>query len=43
MLSVKQGSMKYHFLSLWYDSTWDRTQVSRPIGEHKKIDNDAQA
>ena len=23
MLSVKQGSVKYHFLSLWYDSTWD--------------------
>ena len=21
MLSVKQGSIKYHFLSLWYDST----------------------
>ena len=23
MLSVKQGSIKYHFLSLLYDSTWD--------------------
>ena len=23
MLSVKQGSIKYHFLSLWYDSTWE--------------------
>ena len=34
MLSVKQGGIKYHFLSLWYDSTWDRTQVSRAIGEH---------
>ena len=34
MLSVKQGGIKYHFLSLWYDSTWDWTQVSRPIGEH---------
>ena len=22
MLSVKQGGIKYHFLSLWYDSTW---------------------
>ena len=21
MLSVEQGSIKYHFLSLWYDST----------------------
>ena len=33
MLSVKQGGVKYHFLSLWYDSTWDWTQVSRAIGE----------
>ena len=31
MLSVKQGSIKYHFLSLWYDSTWDWTQVSGPL------------
>ena len=23
MLSVKQGGIKYYFLSLWYDSTWD--------------------
>ena len=23
MLSAKQGSIKYHFSSLWYDSTWD--------------------
>ena len=23
MLSVKQGGIKYHFLSLWYDSTGD--------------------
>ena len=22
MLSVKQGGIKYHFLRLWYDSTW---------------------
>ena len=33
MLSVKQGGIKYHFLSLWYDSTWDWTQVSRAIGD----------
>ena len=33
MLSVKQGSIKYHFLSLWYDSTRDWTQVSLAIGE----------
>ena len=30
-MSVKQGGIKYHFLSLWYDSTWDWTQVSRVI------------
>ena len=34
MLSVKQGGIKFHFYSLWYDSTWDWTQVSRGIGEH---------
>ena len=34
MLSVKQRGLKYHFLNLWYDSTWDWTQVSRAIGEH---------
>ena len=34
MLSVKQGSTKYHFLNLLYDSTWDWTQVSRAISEH---------
>ena len=47
MLSVKQGGIKYHFLSLWYDSTWDWTHVSRAIGEHSNrfppltgVDND---
>ena len=34
MLSVKQGGIKYHFLSLWYDLTWNGTQVSQAIGEH---------
>ena len=34
MLSVKQGVIKYHFLSLWYDSTWDWTPVSRAIGQY---------
>ena len=34
LLSVKQGGIKYHFFSLWYESTWDWTQVSRAIGEH---------
>ena len=33
MLSVKQGGINHHFLSLWYDSTWDWTLVSRTIGE----------
>ena len=32
MLSDKQGGAKYQILSLWYDSTWDWTQVSRTIG-----------
>ena len=34
MLSVKQGGIMYHFWSLWYDLTWDWTQVSQAIGEH---------
>ena len=34
MVSVKQGGIKYHFLSLRYDSTWDWTLVSQTIGEH---------
>ena len=34
MLSVKQGGIRYHFLSLWYDSTSDWTQVSQTIGKH---------
>ena len=34
LLSVKQGGIKYHFSSLWYDMTWDWTQISRTIGEH---------
>ena len=34
MLSVKQGSIKYHFLSLWYDLTRDWTQVTQAIGKH---------
>ena len=34
MLSVKQGSIKYYFLSLWYDSIWDWTPASRAIGQH---------
>ena len=34
ILSVKQVSIKYHFLSLWCDSTWDWTPVSKTIGKH---------
>ena len=34
MLIVKQGGIKYHFLSYWYDMTWDWTPVSQTIGEH---------
>ena len=34
MLSVNLGSVKYHFLSLWYYLTWDWTSVSQTIGEH---------
>ena len=34
MLNVKQGSIKYHFLNLLYDSIWDWTPVSLAIGEH---------
>ena len=42
MLSVKQGGIKYHFLSLWYNSTWDWTKVFRNIGEHSThLANDA--
>ena len=34
MLSVKQSGIKYHFLSLWYDLTWNWTPVSQTIGKH---------
>ena len=34
MLSVKQGGIKYHFLSFWYESTKDWTPVTWAIGEH---------
>ena len=34
MQSDKQGVIKYHFLSFWYDPTWDWTLVSRAIGKH---------
>ena len=34
VLNVKQGGIKYHFFSLWYDSTWDWTPVFRLMGKH---------
>ena len=34
MLSVKQGDIKYHFLSLWYDLTCDWILVSWAIDKH---------
>ena len=34
MMSIKQGGIKYHFLSLWYDLNWDWTQVVHAIDEH---------
>ena len=43
MLSVKQGGIKYHFLSLWYDLTWDWTPVSKTIGEHSIHEANSQA
>ena len=33
MLSVKQGGIKYRFLSFRYDSTWNWTPVFRNIGK----------
>ena len=29
--SIKQEGIKHHFLSLWFDSAWDRTPVLRTI------------
>ena len=34
MLSVKQGGIKYHFSSLWYDLTGDLTLVYWAIAEY---------
>ena len=42
MVSVKQDGIKYYFMSLWYDSTWDWVPVYRAIGErsnHEANDN----
>ena len=37
MQYITQGGIKYYFLSLWYESTWDWTLVSRTIGKHSLI------
>ena len=34
MLSVKQGGIKYNFLSFRYDITLDWNLIFRAIGEH---------
>ena len=40
MLNVKQGGIKYYFLSLWFDLTWDWTPVYRANDEHSNhLDN----
>ena len=31
MLSVKQGGIKYHILSLWYDLTWIEPRSPGPL------------
>ena len=33
-LSAKKGSIWYHFLSLWYESTWDWILVTQSIDKH---------
>ena len=33
MLSVKEGDIKYYFLSQWYATIWDWNPVSRAINE----------
>ena len=34
MPSINQGGIKYHFLSLWYDLTWNWTPVPWVIDKH---------
>ena len=38
--SSKQGGIKYHFLSLWYYSTWDWTPSPRPLANTNHSAND---
>ena len=37
MLSVKQGDIKYHFLSLWHKSAWDWTPEKEWINDDWSI------
>ena len=37
MMRVNQGGIKYHFLSLWYYSSWDWIQVSWPLANSLTI------
>ena len=34
LLSVKQGGIKYHFKTLWYDAPCGLNNASRTIDEH---------
>ena len=34
ILNIKQGGIKYHFLSFWYGSNQDWTLVSQAIDKH---------
>ena len=43
MLSIKQGSIKYYFLSFWYDLIRDWTPVYRAIGEPNPADETTKA
>ena len=40
MHDIKKSGIKYQFLSLWYDSTWNWTEVSLAIGEHSTHEAD---
>ena len=37
MLSVKQGGIQYHFLSLWCDLIWESTSISGAIVERPNL------
>ena len=35
MLSVKEGGIKYHFKSLWYESTWVELRSLGPLASER--------